>query len=63
MKIVYGFLLIMLLSPAGCAPGYYETRPALGEEASGYYETKAWYRNPETWEGQTMRIWREDSQR
>lgn len=63
MKNWYWLLLALVMLMIGCAPGYYERRPGLGEEGPGYYETKKWYQNPETEEQQRMRIWGMDSGR
>jgi hypothetical protein len=38
MKIWFGLLLSLLLFMAGCASGYYETRPGNQEEVSKYWQ-------------------------
>ena len=56
MKICSWLFLWLTLLLGGCAPGHYESKPAYREEPS----QEKFYRNPETPEEQTYRIWREN---
>jgi hypothetical protein len=59
MKIAYALLLTILL--AGCAPGYYNQRPAYQEEETTKLYDAKMYQNPETEAEQAQRIWRMES--
>lgn len=57
MKAWLWLLLTLLVLTAGCAPGYYDSRPA-------YRDTGAamnWYQNPESEEEFQMRMWSEEA--
>jgi uncharacterized protein YneF (UPF0154 family) len=56
MKAQLMILLTVLNLMAGCAQGYYETRPAYHEETSPQLN-----QNPETQEQYEQRIWQEES--
>jgi type IV pilus biogenesis protein CpaD/CtpE len=47
------FVLAILTMAAGCAQGYYDTRPAYPQPE----DTRTWYTNPETEQEYRRRIW------
>ncbi len=59
MKTWVWMLLTISTLLVGCAPGYYEKGSASQEQVQAPALTGMTYRNPETTEEQTMRIWRE----
>jgi hypothetical protein len=63
MKTRFGPLAAILTLIVGCAPGYYEKRPAYPEEAPAVQWTGMGYENPETGAERDMRMWREESGR
>ncbi len=52
-------VLALLTLAAGCAPGYYDTRPASQPEAGSKLYSNP-YKNPETREEYERRIWWEN---
>jgi hypothetical protein len=57
MKIWVCLFLTILTLAVGCAPGYYDRRPAY--PAAG--ATMNWVQNPETEEEYQMRLWSEEA--
>jgi hypothetical protein len=56
-------ILTFLAFMAGCAPGYYEPRPAYPGVAATQEMTGMTFENPETSAQEEMRIWSEESGR
>jgi hypothetical protein len=56
VKIWLWLVLTLLTLTAGCARGYYDSRPAYQGGA-----TVNWYQNPETEGEYEMRLWQEDA--
>jgi len=56
-------ILALVVLMSGCAPGYYEPRPANPQAAADYGATGTWYQNAETDEERVMRIWAEGARR